>query len=237
MQTFRQMISGVHDYCGRVPKEVLESHDFAFYLMKEIDRANLELINASKSHADYKFVTTLTTKEGTLSADADKVTNYEICYEILNDNRLLEIPIYEDAEDLVRMERLGRRGILLKGMESTTYALSFTPDQPITVQLWSKKLLIAVGASVDASTGMIGIFDNLLVQRASIKALDDLLLPHILEKHGDFTRFVNARKMTLTEELDSTEYYWYLYISGANDDGGVIVRDTVDPFDFYGMPV
>lgn len=220
-------MTGVHSLIGRPPERDLQMLDIGFYALTELDVANLELIHSTKGKAAYKYEAQITAREGNLLADVGEATDYEMVFWVRSANNYDAVEIVADFQDLLKCENEGKPAILF--LENGKYRLSWTPTEAMTFWFWSKQIIITVTGFTNPLP-VHALFTQVFMHRAALVALDDLLLPHV---RTDYTRFVNARKMSLMKQLKKLEHFWLVYRTAETANNDFIVTDFYDPVEDF----
>lgn len=238
------LIASVWNLIGKIEKGIFEQADIMFHVLTQLEVANLELVGSSKGAATYKQVINAAASTGTI-ADNQFGGEYEAAYfapapsfaggtpelrDYLGTDR--EIKIVRDYEDILEARRYGKNAILFSGARSENYELSFDVAAGKSYDIWlfGKKILLDTDYITD-EIDLPELFANVIAYRAADIALDELLLPSVVRKFGDYSSFVVARKQSISKQQQSLEHRWLTWRAGGQtgSGGGLIRTEFYDP--------
>lgn len=213
--------------------EVVNSLQITTLVMLEVDRANGELMRSHKGQANYKVAATLSTQTGNLPFESGKTAldaDYEAVYWVVQSYPpapvYIPIKIVNSFQSLEHARVNGRWAIMSMGLEHQTYQLSDVPVTPMNVEFWGKKVLI-VATSLHDSLDIANVFTGIIVHRASLKALPQLLRPEVVKLGYDYTTFVLAQRNALLDEKKALTHAWDVYRTDA------MTSQNIEQVDFY----
>lgn len=200
---------------GDIINGALDEHQTLSICLNVLDAMNLELANSGKSLVDRKETFTL---PAAVQTGAIYLANYAlgslvIRYRTNPGNAWWILDIVGDMDEFNRFTNDWRRGIYIQGSgASANYYLSWTPDAPVTLEVWGKGRGNAV-SDLTAQSGLPVDFDLV----AKYRIVDFVLNQLMLTDAAKYVPFVQMQKQSIREEQRRVNHLWRVFLTAPTD--------------------
>lgn len=204
--------SAVREWLGDPSPDQITDSTIMFFVLSALDFYGAQLLNAKKGSIEKSVTKTVTTKTTSFSEqfafgqagyvrrkvsglDAEKAWN--------------DVDICAGPADLNEAERGGRHAVFFAGNKMI---LSWTPTEPVTLEIWGQRVLFTNLAMSETIPDVPGLFHHLVVEQASKRAITRLL------KFPDLVVFARATQNDLMESIERREIIWRKYLAASPDE-------------------